>query len=252
MKSKVLLINEGLVQHYRIPLFEALLKNIDLYVAHSGDFLEGVGFKQILIDKKQFGPFNYYAIINLDQYDYVIFPFNLRNLNLYFEFFKKSIYKKILFGIGVNASYRKRYDSKDIISILRIFFVEKFDYSIFYERYPMLKYISHGVTPEKMSVAYNTVAPNKKFNIDNKTYESIIFIGSLYRQKKIFDLIDAYKILIQSSTIFLNLEIIGDGQEYDNLKKYIFRQNSFFYTFRIFLLYTEFLSIFFVIFCIYF
>lgn len=221
MKKKVLLINEGLVQHYRIPLFEKLLDNVDLYVAHSGEYLDGVGFNQILINQKKIGPFNYYSITNFDQYDFVVFPFNLRNLNLYFEFFKKTIYKKILFGIGVNASYGKKYDSKNLMSLLRVLFVHKYDYSIFYERYPLLKYISYGVSPTKISVAYNTVAPNENFNINKKTYESIIFIGSLYKQKKIFDLIEAYRILINNKSIALNLEIIGDGEEFDNLKKYI-------------------------------
>ncbi|MBN6529774.1 hypothetical protein BFR77_16560 [Acinetobacter pittii] len=225
MKAKVLLINEGLIQHYRIPLFESLVNSIDLYVAHTGDFLQEVNFKQILITQKKIGPFNYYSIDDLNQYDYIIFPFNLRNLNLYFEFFKKSIYKKILYGIGVNASYGKRYDSKNLISLLRVLFVYKYDYSIFYERYPLLKYISYGVSPEKMSVAYNTVAQNKNFDIVQKKYESIIFIGSLYKQKKIFDLIDAYRILIQKNSTTLKLEIIGDGEEFDNIRNYIYENN---------------------------
>lgn len=221
MKPKVLLINEGYIQHYRIPLFEKLLDDVDLYVAHSGEFLNKVGFKQILIDHKKIGPFIYYPIKDFDQYDFVVFPFNLRNLNLYFEFFKKTVYKKVLFGIGVNASYSKKYDSKNLMSLLRVLFVYKYDYSIFYERYPLLKYISYGISPEKMSVAYNTVAPNEKFNINRKTYESIIFIGSLYKQKKIFDLIKAYQVLINNKAIALNLEIIGDGEEFSNLIKYI-------------------------------
>lgn len=225
MKKKVLLINEGLVQHYRIPLFESLLDDVDLCVAHSGAFLNEVRFKQILIDQKRIGPFNYYSIKGFCQYDCVIFPFNLRNLNLYFEFFKKSIYKKILFGIGVNASYGKKYDSKNFMSLLRVLFVHRYDYSIFYERYPLLKYISYGVSPEKMSVAYNTVAPNRNFNINVKTYESIIFIGSLYKQKKIFDLISAYKTLINNKAITLNLEIVGDGDEFSNVRKYINEHN---------------------------
>ncbi|WP_286964577.1 MULTISPECIES: glycosyltransferase [Acinetobacter] len=221
MKPKVLLINEGVLQHYRVSLFNSLTEDVDLCVAHIGDKVSGTEFNQITYGIVNIGPFSYYSIDGLNEYDYVIFPFNLRNLNLYLELFKIRNYKKILFGIGVNASYRKGYDAKDLISVLRILFVKKYDYSIFYEKYPILKYISWGVSPKKMSVAYNTVTPNKKFNIEDKTYESIIFIGSLYKQKKIFDLIEAYSILIKNDTNFLNLEIIGDGQEFNNLRNYI-------------------------------
>lgn len=74
---------------------------------------------------------------------------------------------------------------------------------------------------QQKCLSYNTVAPNENFNINKKNLWIYNFIGSLYKQKKIFDLIEAYRILINNKSIALNLEIIGDGEEFDNLKKYI-------------------------------
>ncbi|WP_449437266.1 glycosyltransferase [Pedobacter steynii] len=56
----------------------------------------------------------------------------------------------------------------------------------------------------------------------NKTFESFIFIGSLYKQKKIFDLLYAYEEVIKNLDGKVpKLEIIGDGDEYENIKEWI-------------------------------
>jgi glycosyltransferase involved in cell wall biosynthesis len=72
-----------------------------------------------------------------------------------------------------------------------------------------------------MSVAYNTVAENSDFDIQNKTFESFLFIGSLYKQKKIFILIEAYHQLLKIDENILKLEIVGDGDEFNNIQNYI-------------------------------
>lgn len=218
--KKVLFITDKL-EHYRIPLFNLITNNIDLTIAHSSKHHENTLFKQQQFEIQKKGPFTYYKIPNLSEFDVVIYPFNIRSLNLFFESLKKSRYQKGLFGIGVAASYTKFYDQPSLLDHLRIFYLKKFDFAIFYENYPLIKYKALGIDSSKMSVAYNTIAENPDFHIQNKTFESFLFIGSLYKQKKISTLIKAYHRLLKIDENILKLEIVGDGDEFDNIKNYI-------------------------------
>lgn len=218
--QKVLFITDKL-EHYRIPLFNLIANNVDLTIAHSSKHQENTLFKQQQLEIQNKGPFTYYKAPNLSQFDVVIYPFNVRSLNLFYESLRKSSYKKGLFGIGVSASYTKFYDQRSILDYLRIFYLKKFDFAIFYENYPLIKYKALGIPSSKMSVAYNTVAENPDFDIKNKHFESFLFIGSLYKQKKIFTLIEAFHNLLKNNKKQLKLEIIGDGDEFLNLENYI-------------------------------
>lgn len=220
-KKKVLLITERL-EHYRVPLFNLLAKSVDLTVIHSSSIVKDVDFKQKELTCKSIGPFIKFYGLDEKNYDFVIYPFNIRIINLFLNCFKKTFYKKVLFGIGVAASYEKKYDEKSFLDFLRVFYLKKFDYAIFYERYPFIKYQSMSIPGKKMSIAYNTVSRNIAFNILNKTYESFLFIGSLYKQKNIFSLIKAYHSLYLINNNIYKLEIVGDGDEFDSIEKYIY------------------------------
>jgi hypothetical protein len=91
-----------------------------------------------------------------------------------------------MFGIGVSASYTKSYDQKTVLDYLRVFYLKNLILLFFMKIIPLIKYKALGIKSSKMSVAYNTVAENSDFDIQNKTFESFLFIGSLYKQKKIF------------------------------------------------------------------
>ncbi|MEO9281595.1 glycosyltransferase [Acinetobacter sp. WA-87] len=218
--KKVLFISDKL-EHYRIPLFNLIADKVDLTIAHADQTQPNTVFKQEKLSIQHKGPFIYYKVGSLDKYDVVIYPFNARVINLFLESFKKTNYKKGIFGIGVAASYTKSYDQKTLLDYLRVFYLKKFDFAIFYENYPLIKYKALGIESSKMSVAYNTVAENSEFHIQNKTFESFLFIGSLYKQKKIFTLIEAYHQLLKIDENILKLEIVGDGDEFDNIKNYI-------------------------------
>ena len=199
----ILLISEKL-EHYRIPLYNSLVSNIDLTVIHKDSKLANCKFKQKKLDIIKFNGLNYYKLKTLNEYDYVIYPFNIRVINLALELMKlKRNYKIGVFGIGVSASYTKSYDKKTALNLLRKLYLKKFDFGIFYENYPFIKYTSAGVNPKKLSVAYNTVLPNPNFDFNQKKYLSFLFIGSLYKEKKIFELLHAYLYLyLNNSSIY--------------------------------------------------
>lgn len=221
--KKVLIISDRL-EHYRIPLYESLTDTVDLTVAYSNNIIEeDFKFNKYIIGIASRGPFIVYKNLPyLDNFDVVIFPFNIRCIQLIKFLFVKNKFKLFVFGIGVSASYNKFYDADKKLDFIRYYILKKSDGGIFYEKYPEVKYVSMGISPLKLSVAYNTVSSNLKFDFQDKTFESFIFIGSLYKQKKIFDLLNAYQIVVRENSDKIPLlEIVGSGDESENIKKWI-------------------------------
>lgn len=221
--KKVLLISEYLV-HYRIAMFESLCDEINLTIAHSSDLsISDLKFSQHKITFKFIGPFLIYKNLpNLNDYDIVVFELKLSSIPLYVNLLKKRNYKLFVFGIGVSASYKKHYDYEIKLNSLRKNVLKLADGIIFYDRYPFTKWIARNINPEKISISYNTVPPDNEFKIEEKTFENFLFIGTLYKQKKIFDLLIAFKIAVNNyGNNIPNLEIIGDGEEYANILNWI-------------------------------
>lgn len=228
--KKVLLISDVL-EHYRLPLYNSLTTDVDLTIATQTSYNENLrSYKQHIISiKSKVGFIFYNNLPVLDDFDYVIFPFNVRLIFVLFKYlFAKRKFKIFVFGIGVAASYSKRYDQKNFFDFFRRIIIKTVDGAIFYEKYPEIKYSKYLKGRKcKTSVAYNTVAPNNNFKLEDKTFESFIFIGSLYKQKKIYDLLEAYFQYAKKATKILKLEIVGDGEEYDNIKRIITKKNMF-------------------------
>ena len=222
--KKVLLISDYLA-HYRIEMFESLCDKIDLTIAHSSNLsTSGFKFSEHKISLKSRGPFiDHENLPNFNDFDVVIFEFKLIGLPLYKSLFSKRNYRLFIFGIGVAASYKKYYDHDKVYNdIIRKYILKHVDGAIFYDRYPFSKWISKGIDPEKLSISYNTVPYDKQFDIRNKTFDSFIFIGTLYKQKKIFDLLTVYKKTFERfGDNTPALEIVGDGEEYDKIAEWI-------------------------------
>ena len=221
-KKRVIVITETL-PHYRVGLYNLLGEEYDLTIAHSNGEVKGGNFKQIEITKSFIGPF--ISLKNLPElalYDVVIMTFNIRIINCYKLVFTKRKFKLLFHGIGVSASYNNLYDQSKALDSIRKFFIKKSDGAIFYEQYPLIKYQSHKIDSAKLHVAYNTVLAPEFFDFTKKTYESLIFIGALYKQKKIYDLLEAYlEFTKQCDKECPKLEIIGNGEEYDNITLWI-------------------------------
>jgi glycosyltransferase involved in cell wall biosynthesis len=129
--------------------------------------------------------------------------------------------KFVLFGIGVSASYDKRYDREKKVGWLLKNVIQRADAAIFYDSYPTIKYSAMGVTPEKMFVAHNTVVGNMLSILPLADRNSILFIGSLYKQKGIHLLLEAYQLLLSQGGELPILNIIGDGPEKESVIRWI-------------------------------
>jgi glycosyltransferase involved in cell wall biosynthesis len=129
-------------------------------------------------------------------------------------------FKLIYWTIGVSADYDKRFDYVKQWDFLRDFIYKRADALIFYTDIPIKKYIQRGYLKDVLFVAPNTVEVykeiDKKFNKDR-----ILFIGTLYKQKGIIELLNNYKIAYNQSHNILPLYIIGGGDEFDSINEWI-------------------------------
>lgn len=212
-------IYQDKIMPYRVEIFNKLAQQVDLTVAYAdGDFLpEGIEFKTSKIKIKKFRG---YTFLGKDfkklqkESDAVILPLTQGLVNTILNLKNK---KHIFWGIGVPAAYNCRFDSlgdNDTLSKLS----KKANCCLFYSSYPKEKYKKLGFKTEKMFVANNTVViPKIELKKDKK---SILFVGSLYPQKKIDELLIAYNEVHKKNADLPDLTIIGNGSMYDWCKDY--------------------------------
>ena len=227
--KKKLLILQLEVPNYRIPIFNYLSEIYDLTVACSKKvaFEQQCKFKTLLLPYRNVSKFILHKdnIRELaDQFDVVIYLGNIAILKyalLPFKCHRK--FKTIVWTIGVSASYSKKYDANHKWDFVRDFFYKKADACLFYTDYPVQKYISRGFEKDSLFVANNTVEVID--TLDKQQKDTLLFIGSLYKQKGITDLLDAYYEAYIAAPNIPRLNIIGKGEEFDNIQQWI-KQNN--------------------------
>lgn len=214
------------VPHYRIPIYNMIHSEIGLTVFHSQNNLDSsmCKFNEIYTDLGSIGPFFYFKTSLrkvCKKFDVVISESNIRFIDrniLTLTPWKR--YKWILWGIGQAASYNKKMNDRDIFKYIRLFLQKQSDASILYSSYPLKSYIKVGIDPETIFIANNTVKLSY-VSTPSLCKNSILFIGTLYKQKKLEELIFAYKKAIEKCNLNIPLIIIGDGDERIELEKYV-------------------------------
>ncbi|WP_051107208.1 glycosyltransferase [Niabella aurantiaca] len=226
MKPKTLIIYNK-IWPYREKIFELLNEQLDLTVGFNDPAYVGkkFKFKTIYLPTTNVGPFVFHKN-NLrrlsSKYDAIIGLFDIHWISLMtLSLLPKRNYSVSFWGIGVRASYENKFDSTSRWDKLRFFFAKSANSVIFYSSYPLTKYINGGISKEKLFVANNTteVAIRDTDNMENK--KNFLFVGTLYPQKGIEILLEAYSILFKKYQTLPGLNIIGDGPELSKIKKYI-------------------------------
>lgn len=223
-RQKVLIVYNR-VFPYRVPIFNLLSKYYDLTLSYSlGAPFEGkVDFETIYLPIKSYGKFVIHKR-NLkklaEQFDVVIGYGDISWLSIMkLMFYPNRRYKVILWGIGLRASYNTSYGDKTIWDRVRFYLMNKADAILFYSSNPIPKYLEKGFKKEKLFVANNTV---EVLDTDqNEGKNSFVFIGTLYKQKKIFELLESYHEVKQTVQNVPILNIIGGGDEFDNISNWI-------------------------------
>ncbi|MBE6337295.1 MAG: glycosyltransferase family 4 protein [Lentimicrobiaceae bacterium] len=223
MVKVIILYNK--IFHYRVPVWNCLAEKCDLTVSYSdgdGKIPEGLEckFKIIYLPKKQYGKFviqecnirkltkNYDVVIAYGDIAWIKFST--------LPWFNKT--KVIFHTLGVSASYGKGYDEHKRWDRIRKFFYSKADALAFYTMYPIEKYSKMGIPREKMFEAPNTVAVSQCHH--EKEKDTILFIGTLYKEKGIESLLNIYKKLKQNYQLPV-LNIIGNGPEFNDIKEWV-------------------------------
>jgi len=215
------------IMHYSIPVNNMLCEYFDVTVAHYGKIYESkdVKFKQIILTPITKGTFTYFKenIYKLCmQYDSVIalsdlhvLPFVTLGLR------KKRSFSLTFYGIGVSASYNKKFDNDKKLDKIRFWLTKKADSNVFYSKYPLQKYIKAGFDKKSLFVANNTIYISEKIDIPCKK-KYFLFVGTLYKEKKIYELLEAYEIFLEKDRMpRFPLLIIGDGEERINIENWI-------------------------------
>lgn len=224
-KKKVLILYNKLF-HYRIPIFNILAEKVNLTVAYSqGEgSTQDLNFKIIKLPIYKYKRFvlhknNIYKICQ--NYDVVIAYGDIAWLSLStLTFYPNRNFKIIFWSIGVSASYDKKYDAISKWDRIRNFFYRKADALIFYTDYPFKKYINNNFDINRLFVACNTVEVSNNGKNDY-IKDSLLFIGTLYMQKGILNLLESYNNAYKINSNILSLNIVGGGADFNLVEKWI-------------------------------
>lgn len=230
-KKKLLLLQETITP-YRFPIYNLIAKHFRFSVAYinkaKGTEELPADFQLIQLHTRTFFVYRWIKGLRAlcNKYDAVItLPYNFRCTNLCLVPFFKNNYAALTWSIGIRASYIRPYSIDQSMNWRdRIYgaIMKKADANIFYMDAPVKKWVERGIDKDKIFVAHNTVevlpvSPSHT----NKQY--FLFVGTLYKQKGVDILIDAYHTALAKSTKsnFPKLMIVGSGSEEQTLKQMV-------------------------------
>lgn len=222
MKKSKVIIFQGQIPQYRVPIFNEIAKKYELLVVYS----DGNTPKNIEFEVKKVSSFIFKSFIFLKtnifrlvkEADAIITMLDSSYIPTQLLSRTKHRKKTILWGIGVAASYSSRFDSDPRTVLVYSKYIKRVEAALFYSEYPVKKYIENGVLEDKLFVANNTVEVLPVEKVERK---NILFIGTLYKAKKIFELLNSYEKAFTENSNVPKLVVVGDGSEKDNIEKWI-------------------------------
>ena len=227
-KIKILFLHP-FIPHYREYIFSDLSNHFDVTVGHAGFIKHKKTYKQIYIPIQKLGSINYFqkklGMFNFqgnfkifNKYDVIISEMNLRYIDRFFYItmpFRKFAWT--CWGIGITSPFLYK---KNLIDFFRIKIFSKADSMIFYSKYPLNYYKSQIKDHSKLFIANNTVK-TKYVSDKNKIKEIILFVGTLYKEKGMSEVINLYSQYNSASNKKHKLIIIGDGPEKTKLQQMV-------------------------------
>ncbi|WP_162178391.1 glycosyltransferase [Pseudidiomarina atlantica] len=225
MKKKKLLIIYNKIWSYRLCIFNALSDEYELTVAVNdvNSLDREYGFNVIYLPTRKIGPFEWHTdnLSNfVKKFDCVIGLYDIRWLRLMLTSLISST-PFLFWGIGVTASYENKFDSKSRWDSVRIFFAKRSAGVLLYSDYPVRKHLNLGMSASKIWVCHNTTDVGQIMPALGVSRNSILFVGSLYRQKGILELLHSYYQASKRCEDLPVFEIVGDGDEFSKVKCFV-------------------------------
>lgn len=227
MRNSKILILQGEISSYRVPTFNIIAENFEVtvgYITKDKSDIE-CKFHKHKFDTYQIGPFTFVKSLRkyCKQFDVVIFMSDFHVLSYCLLPFGCHKYKTITWGIGLRASYTRLYDVErghGFMDRVEQKLLSSCDASIFYMDKAKEFWRKTSLDLSRVFIATNTTTVvNSK--VDPLLKTNILFVGTLYREKGLVQLIDAYKEAKCLVTNILPLHIVGDGAEALYLKQYV-------------------------------
>ena len=236
------------IHHYRVPIFSLLSQQTDIeYTIYSGTESEisiKKANKKLSIISPSDGGIRWVFLTNLWFFKFILFQKQIIKPSFFFKFdtiiylgnmyyistwisalISRLLRKKVIFW---THGYIK--EEKNFKGFLRKIFFKIADEILVYGQRAKDILISKGFEKDNIKLIYNSLdfelqrelLPSKKSELNlfkNNNLSIIGFIGRLTKQKKIFQLIEVLNNLKNKNRF--NLLIIGDGDEFSNLKKIV-------------------------------
>jgi len=229
------IIIQTCVPSYRLRFYQYLAKNTDDFNIYAGkEFYTNTVKSDIntpnvkwlknlfLFNRKIL--FQNIPLLPLIKANNVVIEFNLRNISFYYVFLVRKIFRKKIYLWG-HAWSRKGQKSRS--EYLRYFFKR---YSTGFIGYTnnQKKQLENQLSQKEISAACNSIFyKNELYPIikDSNEITNFIYVGRLVSEKKIFTLVKAFKTIIEKLSEECKLVIVGDGDEYLGIEKYIEKNN---------------------------
>lgn len=226
-KIKVIKL-ESTIKHYNVPVYNIINQKYDftvLYFEKSSDSaIEDCEFKTIYIPFKQISKFTLLKA-NIEKickgYDVVIALDSINILNYFSLAFRPHNYKLLYWGIGAPASYTRHYgEAGKVYYAISDAMEKRADALVFYAREAIDLHHKRGFKGPKMFVAPNTTSVLKR-EVKPELKDSIMFIGSLYLEKGLQILLDAYKAAFEKDRTIVKLNLVGGGKPLPQIKQWV-------------------------------
>lgn len=226
-KVKVLLIQEEL-KNYRDPIYSLISKQVDLTVGYTtSNEIKESSYPIISLSYKKIGSILWHKNLRhtINNYDVIVYVPHLRMIRVATLPFIPHKPKLVTWSLGIHASYNKLYDlSKAPDMKDRIFesIQDHADACIFYMPEPIEYWKKYrGIDERKYFVAHNTVAVADYDDSVDRNRDIILFVGTLYQQKGINELINCYVKAKQKVGKLPPLKIIGEGPERNLIQRMV-------------------------------
>lgn len=227
-KPKVLFIHNSL-QTYNHAIYEMMNEVYDITHAYvEKNEVKSANYKFFEFPHWHVGPFVIHRKLRriINEYDIVIINAHLRSLRIALLPFLPHKPKLISWSIGLHVTYNKKYNLEKAPDLAdRVFqsIQNHCDACIFYMPEPIEFWKKYSTIDEKKYfVAHNTV---KVANFDKlpsiEKRDKYLFVGTLYQQKGLGELIEAYSLAKKSCDNLFKLYIVGKGPEENLIKDLI-------------------------------
>lgn len=219
-KTKVLIIEEVL-SSYNDSIFQLINESVDLTFAYTiKDEVKTSTYTIFKFPSSKIGPLIIHKHLRriVNQYDVVIIGPHLKFLWLNLLPFFPHKPRIISWSIGLHVTYNKKYDLTKAPDLKdRVFqcIQDHCDACIFYMPQPIEYWKKYSnIDERKYFVAHNTVKVADFGSIlPINRRDKYLFVGTLYQQKGLGELIDAYSIAKKHCEQLPLLYIVGKGPE---------------------------------------